>query len=455
MRLIEAMNAGDVFLGLKVLFPRAFFFESAQLSVIGLDYDEVLRLRGAQVEVTRGGLTQVCEEDFLTVVQTRLSEFPSKAASFPYEFGGVFGCLGYEVMGLIEPKLQKQGYFRDLSQGTEVLAEVFVSHNVIVFHHATNQIHFALRDHQLGLADLPTRRHRGPARVLSNEVEEALKNHGTAKFLRAVQSIKSHIQQGNIFQAVLSQRFEVAVETSAIVLFESVRALCPSSYSFYFDFKESQFFGASPETLLKIEDGELETHPIAGTRPRGQSAVLDRALETELLSDEKEAAEHLMLVDLSRNDIGRVAQAGSVRVAAFRELMHLPNVMHLISVVRGTKKIEKTDLAALCSCFPAGTLTGAPKLRAMEVLAELESRPRGFYGGAVVAFDFAGGLDSCIAIRSVEVKHGQAILRAGAGIVADSTPEAEYQEIIHKLRGLVCALQSAETCPELLLGVSP
>jgi anthranilate synthase component 1 len=226
-----------------------------------------------------------------------------------------------------------------------------------------------------------------------------------------------------------------------------VKTRCPSDYSFYFDFKESAFFGASPETLVKVKAGILETHPIAGTRPRGCDEKDDLLLERQLKRSTKEGAEHLMLVDLARNDLGRVSKAGTIKVEIFRKILRLSNVMHLVSVVKGEKKSDKTDLEALSACFPAGTLSGAPKVRAMEILSGLESQPRGFYGGAVVAFDHGGGFDSCIAIRAVEIKDQTVILRAGAGIVADSQPEKEYQEIKHKLKALLSAVKAAEESP--------
>ena len=245
----------------------------------------------------------------------------------------------------------------------------------------------------------------------------------------------------------MSERFEFKTKALPLNVYAMVKTRCTSDYSFYFDFKESAFFGASPETLVKVRDGILETHPIAGTRPRGCDEKIDILLERQLKRSTKEGAEHLMLVDLARNDLGRVSKPGTINVEIFRKILRLSNVMHLVSVVKGEKKSDKSDLEALKACFPAGTLSGAPKFRAMGILSKLESRPRGFYGGAVVAFDHGGGFDSCIAIRAVEIKDQVVILRAGAGIVADSQPEKEYQEIKHKLKALLSAVKAAEESP--------
>lgn len=433
------------FLSLKARFTGAFFFRSETVTVIGLDQEEMIRLVGNRLEVTKLGLTQELECDFLEYLKERLKVHGIEGDFSPYQNGGAFGCIGYEVMGLIEPKLKGAGYFKELPRGNEILAEIFLSHNLIIFDYKNNEIQFALRDHFLTLADLEKAALEAPCSTAKDiDFSNLTATMGKEKFIQGVKAIKSHISVGNIFQAVLSERFELPVRSSARELFESVSKNCPSSYGFYFDFKGSSFFGASPEALLKVQNGEMETHPIAGTRPRGRDPESDSLLESELLADEKEAAEHLMLVDLSRNDLGRVSEAGSISVHKFREVMRLPNVMHLVSIVRGQKKKDKSDLEAFIACFPAGTLSGAPKIRAMEILSQIEQRPRGFYGGAVVAFDFSGGLDSCIAIRSIEVKDAKAILRAGAGIVADSDPESEYQEVQHKLKNLLFATQLAE-----------
>jgi anthranilate synthase component 1 len=445
---INNIDPVKTFISLKQKHPNAFLFESNELTIIGLDHEEVLRLVGDQVISSRDGVTQELTDNFLDYLSMKLESLGEVKGTFPYEHGGAFGCLGYEIVSMLEPKLKKVGYFEKLSGSSEVLAEIFFSKNLIIFEHDKNKIHvasklkvmleeFEVRDHLA--CEIPV--------VISEDFEGTKSLMGGVKFQNNVKKIKSHIKAGDIFQAVLSERFEFKTNASPLNVYAMVKTRCPSDYSFYFDFKEGAFFGASPETLVKVKAGILETHPIAGTRPRGCDEKDDLLLERQLKRSTKEGAEHLMLVDLARNDLGRVSKAGTIKVEIFRKILRLSNVMHLVSVVKGEKKSDKTDLEALSACFPAGTLSGAPKVRAMEILSGLESQPRGFYGGAVVAFDHGGGFDSCIAIRAVEIKDQTVILRAGAGIVADSQSEKEYQEIKHKLKALLSAVKAAEESP--------
>jgi anthranilate synthase component 1 len=257
--------------------------------------------------------------------------------------------------------------------------------------------------------------------------------------------LQESIRAGDIFQAVLAERFECETEASAIDIFAQLYRINSAAYSFFFPFSQGEFMGASPEALLKVCQGRALTHPIAGTKPRGKTAIEDRALAKSLRASRKESAEHLMLVDLARNDLGRVAKPGSVRVNFYRSLQKLANVMHLVSEVEAELEPRQTPLRALASCFPAGTLSGAPKIRAMQLLAGLEREGRGLYGGAAIALDpLASRLESCIAIRCIEKRGRLAILRAGAGIVADSKARSEYDEISHKLLSARQALAAAE-----------
>jgi anthranilate synthase component 1 len=265
--------------------------------------------------------------------------------------------------------------------------------------------------------------------------------------MRGVRQLKENIRAGDIFQAVLSDKLSVPFGGDPLELFEELTRLSPAPYRFYFDSGEGVYLGASPELLLKARAGVLETHPIAGTRPRGRTPAEERRLESQLLRSEKERAEHLMLVDLARNDVGRVSEPGSVRVEEYMQIHKYSGVMHLVSRVTGKLLKGAGSIEALASCFPAGTLSGAPKIRAMQLLSELEPEPRGFYGGAVVAASFTGDLDSCISIRCIEVRGGRAIVQAGAGIVADSQPAREYDEITHKSRIARTALGLAGAQP--------
>lgn len=264
------------------------------------------------------------------------------------------------------------------------------------------------------------------------------------KFLEMVNKAKEYIKAGDIFQVVLSQRFSLPLNTDPFSLYRTLRVINPAPYLYFLDFGEIQIIGSSPEMLVRVEDGIVQTCPIAGTRPRGVTPEEDRALEQELLQDEKELAEHLMLVDLGRNDLGRVCEYGSIEVPDFMVVQRYSHVMHLVSSVKGRLAEGKTAFAALQACFPAGTLSGAPKVRAMEIIEELEPTKRGLYGGAIGYLSFTGNMDTCITIRTILVHRGMVHIQAGAGIVADSDPEREYQETLNKARALIETLAFRE-----------
>ncbi|MEE3393689.1 MAG: anthranilate synthase component I family protein [Lachnospiraceae bacterium] len=256
-----------------------------------------------------------------------------------------------------------------------------------------------------------------------------------------VDRAKKYIYEGDIFQIVLSNRLEAKYSGSLINCYRNLRALNPSPYMFYFSGTDVEVAGASPETLAKLEDGVLHTFPLAGTRPRGKTPEEDRQVEKELLADEKELAEHNMLVDLGRNDIGRLSKFGTVRVEKYHEIERFSHVMHIGSTVRGEIRDDLDALDAVDSILPAGTLSGAPKLRACQLINDLENNKRGIYGGAIGYIDFTGNLDTCIAIRIAYKKNGKVFIRSGAGIVADSVPENEYRECLNKAKAVVTALE--------------
>ena len=258
-----------------------------------------------------------------------------------------------------------------------------------------------------------------------------------------VEKAKDHIREGDIFQIVLSNRLSAPFEGSLLNTYRILRALNPSPYMFYFSGTDVEVAGASPETLVKLEDGILHTFPLAGTRPRGKNEAEDRALEADLLSDEKELAEHNMLVDLGRNDLGKISRFGSVQVEKFHSIERYSHVMHIGSTVRGEIRPDCDALDAVEAVLPAGTLSGAPKIRACQLIGELENNKRGIYGGAIGYLDFTGNMDTCIAIRIAYKKNGKVFIRSGAGIVADSVPEREYAECINKARAVVNALEQA------------
>lgn len=264
------------------------------------------------------------------------------------------------------------------------------------------------------------------------------------KYCEIVEKGKNYIREGDIFQVVLSNRIEADIEGSLLDTYRILRSSNPSPYMFYFSSDDIEIAGASPETLVKLEDGILHTFPLAGTRPRGTDQEEDLAFEQSLLADEKERAEHNMLVDLGRNDIGKISKIGSVEVEKYMCMERFSHVMHIGSTVRGQIREDRDALDAVDSILPAGTLSGAPKLRACEIINELEDNKRGIYGGAIGYIDFTGNLDTCIAIRLAFAKNGKVFVRSGAGIVADSVPETEFAECANKAKAVLRALEEAE-----------
>lgn len=265
-----------------------------------------------------------------------------------------------------------------------------------------------------------------------------------SEYCSMVEKAKSYIREGDIFQVVLSNRFEAEYEGSLLDTYRVLRTTNPSPYMFYFSSDDIEIAGASPETLVKVENGIAHTFPLAGTRPRGATQTEDEALEKELLSDEKELAEHNMLVDLGRNDIGKISRFGSVEVEKYMSIERFSHVMHIGSTVKGELRKDLDAIHAIDSILPAGTLSGAPKIRACEIINELENNKRGIYGGAIGYIDFTGNLDTCIAIRIAYKKNGKVFIRSGAGIVADSVPKKEYQECINKAKAVRIALETAQ-----------
>ena len=274
------------------------------------------------------------------------------------------------------------------------------------------------------------------------EIDDDFKfNMTKEEFIEKVKKVKEYIVNGDIFQAVLSQRAERWIEGDPFDIYRMLRVVNPSPYMYFLRMKDLSIIGSSPELLVRVENGIVETRPIAGTRRRGETPEEDEKLERELLNDEKEKAEHLMLVDLGRNDIGKISYFGTVKVDQFMVIEKYSHVMHIVSNISGKLRSDVTPIEALYACFPAGTVTGAPKIRAMEIIAELEPTKRGIYAGAVGYVDFSGNLDSCIAIRTIVMKGNKAYFQAGAGIVYDSSPENEYQETLDKLKATFKAVE--------------
>ncbi|MDQ4100044.1 MAG: anthranilate synthase component I [Chloroflexota bacterium] len=395
-----------------------------------------------------------------------------QVAELPLFTGGAVGHLSYEAITTFEPRVKAgKGEGLTLPEGRFHLVDT-----LLVFDHLARTIkvvsHVYLEsDMDLQKAygeavdriDRIVRRLEGPVPPIplpaaiptSSVVDRFRANTSADRYREMVSRAKEYIQDGDIIQVVLSQRIDVDTPVHPFQVYRALRTVNPSPYMFYLDFVDYHVVGASPELLVRLEDGVITNHPIAGTRPRGETAESDTALAVELLNDEKERAEHIMLVDLGRNDVGRVAKPGTVRVPKLMEVERFSHVMHLVSHVVGELREDLTGLDALRACFPAGTVSGAPKVRAMEIISELETDRRGVYAGAVGYVDLAGGMDTCIALRTMVVRDGVASLQAGGGIVADSTPEGEYAESFHKMRALVRAIERAEATERARLTAQP
>ena len=294
------------------------------------------------------------------------------------------------------------------------------------------------------VARLRTGRRPDPRKPAPRRPLAFTSNMSKADFEKMVMQTKEYIKAGDIFQGVLSQRWQASMRARPFDLYRALRVINPSPYMYYLRFPEVELVGASPEVLVRCEDDLVQLRPIAGTRRRGATEEEDRALREELLANAKERAEHVMLVDLGRNDVGRVARPGTVRVKDFMVVEQYSHVMHLVSQVEGRLAPGRDAYDVLRACFPAGTVSGAPKIRAMEIIEELEPSRRGPYAGAVGYFGFSGNMDTCINIRTVVIKGRQAFIQAGAGIVADSDPEAEYVETCNKAKAMMRAVEMAE-----------
>ena len=367
--------------------------------------------------------------------------------------GGLVGYFAYDYLGYSESSVRSEvedrEEFRDL--------DLMLFDKVIAFDHLRQKliliVNMSLDEPETGYnkAVLELRQLAELLRTGAKKQDHAGRFlgpvtplFGRESFCRMVERAKVHIREGDIFQIVLSNCLSAPFEGSLFNTYRVLRTLNPSPYMFYFSGTDVEVAGASPETLVKLENGVLHTFPLAGTRPRGNTPEEDHAMETELLSDEKELAEHNMLVDLGRNDLGKISRFGTVQVEKFHTIERFSHVMHIGSTVRGELREDKDALDAIEAVLPAGTLSGAPKLRACQLIAELENNKRGIYGGAIGYIDFTGNMDTCIAIRIAYQKNGRVFVRSGAGIVADSVPEQEFEECMNKARASLRALELAQ-----------
>lgn len=405
-----------------------------------------LRMDGRELRVNSVGASKA-EFDILDVCRYFASQHPPVRQDFPCPTGGV-GYLSYEFAARCDD-IKMAG--RDDPTGLDEAAFIF-GHVFVVFDHYTDIIYLIginYREHEIDLdaamAEVEKRVNDMDFNYLSREEASfpatiVAGNDDRKAFISGVNAIKAEIEAGNLLQAVLSRRLVIETKLSALQAYRTLRSRNPSPYLFYLDFGDFRLFGASPEVQVKAKGGVATLKPIAGTRRRGGSEAEDRALEAELKGDEKERAEHLMLIDLARNDLGRICKSGTVKVTEYMEVERYSHVMHLVSNVEG-EMADPADCAGLVrATFPAGTVSGAPKIRAIETLDRLEPHPRGFYAGLVGYFESGGGMDSCITIRSGLEKDGKIVLQSGAGIVYDSRPEREYEETCEKLRALAVSV---------------
>lgn len=383
-----------------------------------------------------------------------LREYKSPHCSnLPTFTGGLVGYFSYDYIKYSEPQLKLDAEdtenFKDvdLMLFDKVIAfdsnmqKVFIIINIAVDNLTENYKKACDELKEISELIINGKSHKSEPLKLKSEIKPLFTK---GEYCLMVEKAKKYIYDGDIFQVVLSNRLEAEAEGSLFDTYRILRTENPSPYMFYFSSDDVEIAGASPETLVRLDNGVLHTYPLAGTRPRGKSEDEDLALKYDLLSDEKELAEHNMLVDLGRNDIGRISKIGTVEVDKYMEVQYFSKVMHIGSSVKGELADDKDALDAVDSILPAGTLSGAPKLRACEIINELENNKRGIYGGAIGYLDFSGNLDVCIAIRLAVKKNGKLFIRSGAGIVADSVPEKEYQECINKAGAVVQAVKRAE-----------
>lgn len=395
--------------------------------------------------------------DPLLLVEKEFNRFhPVSIAELPRFHGGMVGYLSYEVARYFErlpsPDRDPQG----LPESVLMLADT-----ILVFDHITHRIKVVSHVHLDGDVEAAYAEATHRIDELVNRLERPVyldtsknapvvetdvsSNLSPQDFETMVSQAKDYIYGGDIIQAVLSQRLARHTNADPFTIYRTLRSINPSPYMYYLHLGDFYIVGASPELLVRVEDGIVSNHPIAGTRPRGKDTAEDLNYEAELRDDEKECAEHIMLVDLGRNDIGRISEPGTVEVTQLMDVERYSHVMHLVSHVQGKLGDGLSQFDALRACFPAGTVSGAPKIRAMEIIAELEKEKRGPYAGAVGYFDFSGNMDTAITIRTIVIKNGVAYIQAGAGIVADSIPQREHQECLSKAKALLTAIDQAES----------
>ncbi|MDA8084771.1 MAG: anthranilate synthase component I [Nitrospiraceae bacterium] len=429
----------------------------ARYSFIGSRPSRILRGKGRTVEIIENGSTKrISSDDPMGLVQEEISRYrPVEIAGLPRFFGGLVGYIGYNMVKHFETIELREKQGLDLPDFF-----LMVTDTILIFDNLRQRIKVISNAHIEGQSPREAYEEaaskinsliaqlRAPLSLGDQSVgamaEGFASSQSKEEFMSAVESSKEYIKAGDIFQVVLSQRFSRLSSASPFNVYRALRVINPSPYMYYIDIGGAQIVGSSPEILVRLEGGRIVLRPIAGTRKRGVSESEDRAFEEELKADPKEIAEHIMLVDLGRNDVGRVSNPGTVHVTEMMAVERYSHVMHLVSNVEGELKEGLNAFDVLAACFPAGTVSGAPKVRAMEIIDELEPVDRGPYAGSVGYFSYSGNMDTCITIRTLIIKDGTVYVQAGAGIVADSLPESEYFETVNKAKGMMKAVDMAE-----------
>ena len=433
----------------------------ARFSFLGCEPQAVLRIKDKKLEIlTKGNthdfkLSQIIElGDPLLAIKGFMSRYKLVDPGNSLRFcGGLVGYIGYDLVRFFENIPDKNPDPKGFAEAIFLLSQT-----LLVFDHFTHKLKVIscahLEDKKTGSLLRTYRKSQTKIEAIIKKLKRPaketrpggkkieLKLYPAKKdFLGMVKKAKHYIKKGDIIQVVLSETLSAAISVRPFAIYRKLRSLNPSAYMFYLKFKDLYLVGSSPEMLVRCEKGRVTTRPIAGTRPRGRSESEDQKLEKELLNDTKERAEHIMLVDLGRNDLGRVCEFGSVKVSEFMRIERYSHVMHIVSEVQGRLRKGKDSYDVLRAAFPAGTVSGSPKIRAMEIIDELEGLRRGPYAGAVGYFGFSGNLDTCITIRTIAINDGRAYIQAGAGIVADSKAQKEYQETLNKAKAQLEAIK--------------
>jgi anthranilate synthase component 1 len=472
-RTIEAVrNPVEVFRILKGLSKQVFMLESLEdkeewgrWTFLGFDPKLEVSCANGRLRVKNGATFEFISDDPGTYIKKIVDENRApRIEGLPPLTGGLVGYFSFDFIKYSEKTLRDKSASTGSTESPDVPDEerfkdfdLMLFDKLIVFDNLNNTIVLIVNVK----TDAETE-NRNRAELELSMMEHIVRN-GTqtvfpplhlrsgwdelfdrGQYCEMVEKAKRHIIEGDVFQVVLSNRLAAEAEGSLFGTYLALRKINPSPYMFYFASDDVEIAGASPETLVKLKDGVLHTFPLAGTRPRGSNEDEDAYLEKDLLSDEKELAEHNMLVDLGRNDLGKISAFGSVKVEKYLSIERFSHVMHIGSTVRGSIMEEKTAVDAIDAVLPAGTLSGAPKIRACQIIAELEHCPRGIYGGAIGYIDFSGNMDTCIAIRLAFKKNGRVFVRSGAGIVADSVAEKEYEECRNKMKAVVKAVETAD-----------